>query len=168
MSDRYGRRKTLAFTLFGTAIGQLATLAASSTAMLVAARLFCGAFAANGALLVAHCMDVAKSQSEQVFLYNVVDNGWKLAFIITPALLLMMNEHFATVQLTSWALFTTGKHPIAFQPTHVVCSWFGRALAVSISRACTEVITRQTAAIVHQRIARKLQSSGNSRLERAL
>lgn len=116
LSDRYGRRKVLAFCLAGTALGYVVFaigILTKSLFLLFASRLFDGATGGNIAVAQAAVADVTKPE-DRAKSFGLIGAAFGLGFIIGP----FIGGKLADPSLVSW-----------FGPT--VPFWFAALLAAA-------------------------------------
>jgi MFS family permease len=85
LSDRFGRRNVLIFTLFGSALAYLLLAAANSVAMLFVARLFAGLMAGNMTVANAVMVDITTAETRAKGLGRI-GAALALGFVIGPIL----------------------------------------------------------------------------------
>lgn len=110
LSDRYGRRTILLFTVAGTALSYLLWLFSESFLLFVLARLFSGAMAGNLAVATAAIADLT-SRSNRSRGMALVGIAFGLGFVLGPAL----GGISASWPVGDWLPFaqTIGYHPFA-------------------------------------------------------
>src|SRR5690606_23433290 len=85
LSDRIGRRRTMLFTIAGTALSLLALGLAPSLAWIAAARVAAGAFAANISVASAYIADVTE-EAERTRWMGVLGASFGVGFVLGPAI----------------------------------------------------------------------------------
>lgn len=85
LSDRFGRRPVLLFSLLGTAVGSLITAAAGSIAILFVGRIVDGLSGASGSVAQAAVSDIA-DESDRPRLLGLIGASFGLGFVVGPLL----------------------------------------------------------------------------------
>jgi predicted MFS family arabinose efflux permease len=115
LSDRFGRRPLLLFSLAGTCVGFLVLARASSLWMVFAGRIIDGLSAGNLAVAQAYIADHTAPQ-DRARAYGMVGAAVALAFLLGPALVLVLGSS-AYVALFSTA---AGLSALSLLATHVL------------------------------------------------
>jgi DHA1 family tetracycline resistance protein-like MFS transporter len=92
LSDRFGRRPILLFTIFGSALAMVATGLAEELWILFAARILAGVFAANISTATAYITDITPPEQRAKGM-GIVGAGYGLGFIFGPALGGILSVH---------------------------------------------------------------------------
>src|SRR5689334_10979655 len=105
LSDRYGRRPILIFSLVGTVVSFVMLAVAHSIAMLFAARIVDGLSGGNISTARAYVADVTEPQ-DRARAYGLIGAAFGLGFILGPALSGAMSHISYTAPIWTAAAFT--------------------------------------------------------------
>ncbi|MGC4084933.1 MAG: MFS transporter [Vicinamibacterales bacterium] len=105
LSDRYGRRPVLIFSLFGTVVSFVMMAMAHSIAMLFAARIVDGLSGGNISTARAYVADVTEPQ-DRARAYGLIGAAFGLGFIMGPALSGVLATYSYTAPVWAAALIT--------------------------------------------------------------
>jgi DHA1 family tetracycline resistance protein-like MFS transporter len=105
LSDRYGRRPILIFSLFGTVVSFVMLALAHSVAMLFAARIVDGLSGGNISTARAYVADVTAPE-DRARAYGLIGAAFGLGFILGPALSGVLSHVSYTAPIWAAALLT--------------------------------------------------------------
>ncbi len=141
LSDRFGRRPVLIFSLIGTAISFVMLAVAHSLAMLFAARIIDGLSGGNITIARAYIADVTEP-SERPKAFGFLGAAFGLGFIVGPGLAGLFSHISYTAPI--WAAVV-----VTLIATAMAALWLpetvhrGSAVAVSPWRAVPDVLSRR-------------------------
>lgn len=92
LSDRFGRRPILLFTILGSSLAMLLTANAETLAVLFVARIVAGFFAANISTATAYITDITPPEQRAKGM-GIVGAGYGLGFIFGPAIGGVLSVH---------------------------------------------------------------------------
>ena len=113
MSDRYGRRPVLIFSLLGTVISFVLLAMAQSITLLFAARIVDGLSGGNVSTARAYIADVTEPQ-DRARAYGVIGAAFGLGFIFGPAMSGVLAQISYTAPIWAAAALTLGATAVAW------------------------------------------------------